>query len=129
MDLFLKHPSYGPAASAPPSPYVPPRAQRRGGSRSRVMPAEEQPPLTVAEDAYRAERAYDVRRTRRRRITEVLRVLASIVAVPVIVAVVFVASYALTCVLDGASPEELVAALQALFERVRMVAEQALMAS
>ena len=52
----------------------------------------------------------------------VLRAVLLALAVPVLVAAVFVASYALTCILDGATPEELMDALAALFDRICSIA-------
>lgn len=71
----------------------------------------------AAAEAYAAERAYDVKRMRRGALLGVLRAVLLALAVPVLVAAVFVASYALTCILDGATPEELMDALAALFDR------------
>ena len=48
----------------------------------------------------------------------VLRTLALILIVPVLLVAVFIASYALTFVLSGASPEEVVEALADCFKMV-----------
>ena len=48
----------------------------------------------------------------------VLRTLVLILAVPVLLVAVFIASYALTFVLSGASPEEVVEALADCFKMV-----------
>lgn len=53
-----------------------------------------------------------------------LRTVGVIVAAPVIVTLVFVASYALTCVLEGATPEELVQALSDLWEQALRIVRQ-----
>ena len=76
----------------------------------------------AAAEAYAAERAYDVKRMRRGALLGVLRAVLLALAVPVLVAAVFVASYALTCILDGATPEELMDALAALFDRICSIA-------
>ena len=44
--------------------------------------------------------------------------LALMVLIPVAIAAVFLVSYALTCILNGASPEELVASFENLFARI-----------
>ena len=44
-------------------------------------------------------------------------------------AVVFVVSYALTCILDGATPEELIEALAMLYEQARELFTRALSAA
>lgn len=69
-------------------------------------------------EAYVEERAYDARRTRRRAFTGLVRALLLMLLVPLLVAVVFIASYALTCILDGATPEELVDAFAMLFDQI-----------
>lgn len=61
---------------------------------------------SVAQEAYRDELAFDKRRTRRRKRLAVLRVVGLIVGIPVLLAVVFVGSYVCTCILNGATPEE-----------------------
>lgn len=75
-------------------------------------------PHSVAYEEYQAELAFDRRRVRRRRVLAVLRTLALIMAVPVLLVAVFIASYALTFVLSGASPEEVVEALAECFKMV-----------
>lgn len=75
-------------------------------------------PHSVAYEEYQAELAFDRRRVRRRRLLAVLRTLALIMAVPVLLVAVFIASYALTFVLSGASPEEVVEALADCFRMV-----------
>ena len=58
-------------------------------------------PHSVAYEEYQAELAFDRRRVRRRRVLAVLRTLVLILAVPVLLVAVFIASYALTFVLSG----------------------------
>lgn len=74
---------------------------------------------TAVSEAYVEERAYDARRTRRRVFTGLFRTLLLVLSVPLLVAVVFIASYALTCILDGATPEELVEAFATLIDQIR----------
>lgn len=62
---------------------------------------------TNAHDAYAAERAYDAARRRRARAASVARVALAVVLAPIVLFAVFLAAYALTCVLNGASPDEL----------------------
>lgn len=57
--------------------------------------------------AYEAERAYDAARTRHARRMGALRVVLTVVLVPCALFAVFVTAYALTCVMNGASPREL----------------------
>ena len=73
---------------------------------------------SIAADAYREEKAFDRKRRRRRACARVLRMLALMVLIPVAIAAVFLVSYALTCILNGASPEELVASFENLFARI-----------
>lgn len=84
----------------------------------------ESSPCSIAGEAYREERAYAARRHRRKLVLGMLRTVGVIVAVPVIVTLVFVASYALTCVLEGATPEELVQALSDLWEQALRIVRQ-----
>lgn len=62
---------------------------------------------TVTHDAYAAERAYDAARRRRAKVASAVRVVAAVVLAPVLLFAVFLVAYALTCVLNGASPDEL----------------------
>lgn len=76
---------------------------------------------SYAADAYRAEVAYDKRRTAHRKLGHALRLLALIVAIPAALIAVFTASYALTFILNGAGPDEVLAALQELWVRIEDV--------
>ena len=73
---------------------------------------------SIAADAYREEKAFDRKRRRRRGLGRVLRMLMLIVLTPLAIVAVFLISYALTCILNGASPEELVPSFENLFARV-----------
>lgn len=84
----------------------------------------ESSPCSIAGEAYREEKAYAARRHRHKLVLGMLRTVGVIVAVPVIVTLVFVASYALTCVLEGATPEELVQALSDLWEQALRIVRQ-----
>lgn len=61
---------------------------------------------SVQQDSYAQELAFDKHRARRRRWAQRLRTLAMIVLIPLGLAAIFLASYALTCILNGASPNE-----------------------
>ncbi len=81
-----------------------------------ASPAE---PYSIAQEAYQQELDYDKKRVRGRRRKALLRVLLTIVLVPVLLFAAFIASYALTCVLNGATPEELVELMSKLFDQIR----------
>lgn len=116
MDLFLRHEANMPDVCSGERPLC----------RSRDMKGKGDASDTLAGEEYGAERAYDVYRARRRAWLGIVRTVLFVVAVPVVAALVFVASYAVTCILDGASPEELVDALATLFEQARMLFVRAL---
>ena len=78
-------------------------------------------PASVAADAYREEKAFDRKRRRRRAWGRVLRVFALIILAPIAIVAVFLISYALTCILNGASLDELVASFSNLFDRAEGV--------
>ncbi|MDY4947393.1 MAG: hypothetical protein SO090_06760 [Collinsella sp.] len=73
---------------------------------------------SVQQDSYAQELAFDKRRARRRRWAQRLRTLAMIVLIPLGLAAIFLASYALTCILNGASPNEVLQHLTALGQRL-----------
>lgn len=85
-------------------------------------------PYSVAEEAYRKEKAYDRKRARRRKAAGVLRVMATVVVLPVAVVAVFLVSYGLTCILNGASPDELAQLFGELFARVEGFAQDVMAA-
>ena len=87
---------------------------------SAVSPAGGSAPesYSVQQDSYAQELAFDKRRARRRRVGQRLRTLAMIVLIPLGLAVIFLASYALTCILNGASPNEVLQHLSALGQRL-----------
>ena len=57
-------------------------------------------------------------RANRRRRNGALRVIALIVVVPLMLVLAFVVSYVLTCILNGASPDDIVGLLADLADRV-----------
>lgn len=73
---------------------------------------------SVQQDSYAQELAFDKRRARRRLWAQRLRTLAMIVLIPLGLAAIFLASYALTCILNGASPIEVLQHLTALGQRL-----------
>ncbi|MDY2777180.1 MAG: hypothetical protein SOU51_02200 [Collinsella sp.] len=76
----------------------------------------EQGPLV--REAYRQALTYDLRRERRARVLRIARTIALVVATPLLLALVFVASYALTLIASGATPEELMGLMAGFLERV-----------
>lgn len=100
---------------------VQPRAQNAAPP---VSPAGGSAPenYSVQQDSYAQELAFDRRRSRRRRWGQRLRTLAMIVLIPLGLAAIFLASYALTCILNGASPSEVLEHLAALGQRLGDVA-------
>ena len=124
MDIFIQHPQTN-------HPYAPGGAlPAEGGTPASAIPSAGAPvsragePLLPNEGSYRCEKAYDARRRRRRAALAVLRTVLTIALVPVAVAIVFVGSYAVTCILDGATPEELVQALLDLLEQVKSIVRE-----
>lgn len=73
---------------------------------------------SVQQDSYAQELAFDRHRARRRRWAQRLRTLAMIVLIPLGLTAIFLASYALTCILNGASPSEVLQHLAALGQRL-----------
>ncbi len=73
---------------------------------------------------YRDELDFDKKRAGRRKILDVLKSLALIVLIPLLLAVVFLASYALTCIANGATPSEMQELLLSFIERVVTFAAQ-----
>ncbi len=98
MDLFIEH-----------GRYREPHPGRVGADDA---------PYSVAQEEYRAERAFDRRRTRVRKLRAALRTLILLIFVPVLLIAVFTASYAMTFILSGAEPEEVLDALVNCFKMV-----------
>lgn len=96
MDLFIEQGR----RSAPPSACM----DTDGAFRS------------VSHEAYRAELEYDRKRARLRKLRAVLRMLALIVFVPALLIAVFAASYAMTFILSGAEPAEVLEELADCFK-------------
>lgn len=73
---------------------------------------------SLEQETYRRELDYDRARQRQRKALGKLRVIALALLVPLGLAVIFLVSYALTCILNGATPEEVVQHLAALGQRL-----------
>lgn len=128
MDLFIPPAQQASAVARrmpkATSPRIPegarPSAQDRaalGDTRVDRRPIPDEA-YSVQQEAYRDELAYHKRRDRRRKRAAVFRVVLFVVLVPLILAAVFLASYVLTCIFDGASPEEVVELVKALFANI-----------
>lgn len=79
---------------------------------------------SVTQDDYQKERAFDKRRARNRAIGRVLRVLLLVIAIPLLLIAIFVGSYVLTCILDGATPQEVLELLTVQMARIQSFAAQ-----
>ena len=95
-------------------------AQARTASTQTVHESAPRPDdrYSLEQESYQEELAFNKRRARQSIRRAVVRTLLIVVAVPVVLAAIFVAAYAFTCILDGATPEELVVLLQELFQDV-----------
>lgn len=105
MDLFIETRRQVPAAAPAQVP------------SERAEP--ERDAYSLQQESYRAELAFDKKRARRRKVLAVVRALALCIVVPVGLIAVFLASYVLTCIINGATPAEVVELLAGLAERVR----------
>lgn len=76
-------------------------------------------PFSQAQQSYQEEMAFDRKRHRGKRRAALVRVLAYVLLLPVVLFAVFIGAYALTCILNGATPEELNELMQALFARMQ----------
>lgn len=98
------------AAARPPAQNAVPTASPAGEAAPEAY--------SVQQDSYAQELAFDKRRARHRRWAQRLRTLAMIVLIPLGLAAIFLVSYALTCILNGASPNEVLQHLAALGQRL-----------
>lgn len=101
------------------------RFKQKSENESRGFQAQAEK-YSVQQEAYRSALDYDKARSRQKKAMSILRMLALIVLVPVLLVALFVASYALTCILNGATPAEVMELLGLLVERVRGFIFQAL---
>lgn len=76
-------------------------------------------PYSVAQDGYEKQIRFDKRRQARARWAGVARVLLVLVLVPMFLFAAFIASYVLTCIINGATPAELGELMMRLFEKMR----------
>ena len=103
------------------------RNDREPGRRDREPQSRDREPqprsggedYSLQQESYRKELAFDKKRARRRKSRAILRALGYCIGVPIALVIVFVVSYVLTCVVNGATPEEVVELVGSLFERVR----------
>lgn len=101
---------------------MPPAAPAPSGPQGGCAPPQATagwPAYSLAQETYRDEKAFDRQRARRRRRAGVLRAIATVVLVPVVLVLVFIGSYVLTCIINGASPEDIAGLLAGLWERVQ----------
>lgn len=73
---------------------------------------------SVAQASYHDELVFQKRRARRRRLATLLRTLALIILIPVLLVGVFIGSYVFTCILNGATPQEVGELLRNMVSRV-----------
>ena len=99
--------------------------EHEAARRERVVAREDAPDevrpdgsYSLEQESYQTELAFDRARTRRRKLAAVVRTIAAIVLVPAVLAVVFLASYTLTCILNGATRQEVVELLGDLAHNV-----------
>lgn len=104
-------------------------ARHRPGNRPYAAQPRAGQPYSVAQDSYQRELAFDKQRARRRKVTGMLKMALFVLLLPVALVVVFIAAYALACIANGASPQELLGLLGALLERMGGFVAGALAAS
>lgn len=85
-------------------------------------------PYSSAQETYAAEVAYARSRHRRRKLAVIARALLLVILMPVLFVAVFLVSYAVTCVLNGSSPEQVVELMGAMFLRLKGLASDVLIA-
>ena len=102
-------------------------ARHRPGNRPYAAQPRAGQPYSVAQDSYQL--AFDKQRARRRKVTGMLKMALFVLLLPVVLVVVFIAAYALACIANGASPQELLGLLGALLERMGGFVAGALAAS
>lgn len=73
---------------------------------------------SLEQETYQEELAFHKRRLRTSRMASVARIVLAVVLIPLGLAALFVASYAFTCIIDGATPAEVVELLKGFAERV-----------
>lgn len=81
---------------------------------------------SLEQESYREELAFHRGRARRRKLASAAHVACLVVLVPLVLVAVFVASYVLTCIMNGATPDEVAGLLQGLWARVEGFVHEAL---
>ena len=90
----------------------------RSGAEACDFDLDEPEPYDVATNAYVEELAFDRKRTRGRRLARTARFIFGCVAVPLAAVFVFVVAYALTFILNGATPQQVADAMADLAMRI-----------
>lgn len=93
-------------------------ASLREGKASEHVEPGENGPYSVAQESYREELAFHRERARRRKLAAAARVLGLALLIPLALVAVFVGSYVLTCVVNGASPDEVLELVQTMPQRI-----------
>lgn len=91
------------------------RREGKGSGRAASGTGE---PYSVAQESYREELSFHRERARRRKLAAVARVLGFALLIPLALVAVFVGSYVLTCVVNGASPDEVLELVQTMPQRI-----------
>ena len=113
------------ASSAQPAPQPAPQPMPQSAPYSAQPAAYPGQPqadwerYSLEQETYRDEMAFNRKRASARKRRGILRALAFIVAVPLMLIVAFVVSYVLTCILNGASPDDIALLLGDLWARVQ----------
>ncbi len=117
--------SPGPSSAGVPYAAAPSDTGRMPAARAGYGAAPGQPApsgwdaYSMEQEAYRDELEYNRKRAASRKRRGVLKVLATIVLVPIALVIAFIVSYVLTCIINGASPEDIAGLLANLLERVQ----------
>lgn len=116
MNLFIDNPQAQPPRSADGHPSM--SLWHEQAARVAIAHVPDAAADDVARTAYRDEMEFANKRARSRKRGQVLRVVVSAVLFPLLLLLVFFAAYALTCIANGASPNELVGLMAELIERM-----------
>lgn len=114
-----------PGYEAASGPAGAPRSGAVAAALANTAPAASEA-YSTAQEAYRDALAYDAQRSRSRKCWAVVRIAMIAVLTPVALVLLFLAAYATTCIVNGATPEELVGLMGQLFERMAVFAGQVL---
>lgn len=117
----VAYPAAGPAGPGPQEASAAYGASTQPASGYPERGASQQPwnQYSLAQETYREERAYDRQRARRRKRHGVLRIVGMFILVPLMLVAAFLVSYILTCIINGASPDDVAGLLANLWERIR----------